>query len=60
MKKYKVIKSVRHQGKDLSVGEVIELSEGSEEYINLVQAKAIVLFGEENKEEIPEKTKSKK
>lgn len=61
MGKYKVIKSVRFRGRDLKVGEIIELLKGSDDYINLMQVDAVVPAEEsELKAEAVKEAKNKK
>jgi hypothetical protein len=53
--KYLVIKNVRYKGKDIKEGEVIELDEKSEDFLNLKMVGAIDKWQEEvQNEEVKE------
>lgn len=57
--KFKFVKAVRFRGEDKNVGDVIDILQGSDEYICLMQVEAIEEYKEEPKEQKETKKKEK-
>lgn len=58
--KYKFVKAVRFRGEDKKIGDVIDIIQGCDEYISLMQVNAIEEFKEEEVKEVKESKENKK